>query len=163
MCSVTATLWDLMNCSRQAPLYRIFRQEYGMEFSIFLLQGIFRTRDLSRHLLHWQADSVPLCHLESQLKTSISYWLNLHSKITTEMEFAFNMSIASTLGDCLLYIFWYISYWVMRVLICSISSMNIIQYFFANWSLLPRLSFMNDFFIYILNINISCWFCTFWS
>ena len=34
----------------------------------FLLQGIFPTQGLNPrplHLLHWQADSLPLCHLGS--------------------------------------------------------------------------------------------------
>ena len=29
----------------------------------FLLQGIFLTQGSNLHLLHWQADSLPLCHL----------------------------------------------------------------------------------------------------
>ena len=28
----------------------------------FLLQGIFPTQGLNLHLLHWQVDSLPLCH-----------------------------------------------------------------------------------------------------
>ena len=31
----------------------------------FLLQGIFPTQGLNMHLLHWQADSLPLRHLGS--------------------------------------------------------------------------------------------------
>ena len=31
----------------------------------FLLQGIFPTQELNLHLLHWQADSLPLSHLGS--------------------------------------------------------------------------------------------------
>jgi len=31
----------------------------------FLLQGIFQTQGLNLHLLNWQANSLPLCHLES--------------------------------------------------------------------------------------------------
>ena len=31
----------------------------------FLLQGIFLTQGLNSHLLHWQAESLPLCHLRS--------------------------------------------------------------------------------------------------
>ena len=31
----------------------------------FLLQGIFLTQGLNPHLLHWQADSLPLSHLET--------------------------------------------------------------------------------------------------
>ena len=32
------------------------------DFGDFLLQGIFPTQGLNPHLLHWQADSLPLCH-----------------------------------------------------------------------------------------------------
>ena len=31
----------------------------------FRLQGIFPTQGLNRHLLHWQTDSLPLCHMGS--------------------------------------------------------------------------------------------------
>ena len=33
----------------------------------FLFQGIFPTQGLNLHLLHWQADSLPLSHQESPL------------------------------------------------------------------------------------------------
>ena len=33
----------------------------------FLLQGIFLTQGLNLYLLHWQANSLPLCHLESPI------------------------------------------------------------------------------------------------
>ena len=33
----------------------------------FLLQGIFPTQGLNPHLLHWQVDSLPPCHLRSPL------------------------------------------------------------------------------------------------
>ena len=37
---------------------------YGCEMGChFLLQGIFLTQGLNPRLLHWQADSLPLCHL----------------------------------------------------------------------------------------------------
>ena len=35
----------------------------------FLLQGIFLTKGSNLHLLHWQADSLPLSHLESPKST----------------------------------------------------------------------------------------------
>ena len=41
----------------------------------FLLQGIFLTQGLNLHLLcllHWQADSLPLCNLGSPLECFIS-------------------------------------------------------------------------------------------
>ena len=31
----------------------------------FLLEGVFQTQGLHLHLLHWQADSLPLLHLGS--------------------------------------------------------------------------------------------------
>ena len=37
----------------------------------FLLQGIFLTQGLNPHLLHWQADSLPLSHLSSPLDASV--------------------------------------------------------------------------------------------
>ena len=39
------------------------KQEYRSRE--FLLQGIFATQGLNLHLLHWQAESLPLCHLRS--------------------------------------------------------------------------------------------------
>ena len=41
---------------------RNFRSGMGCHF---LLQGIFSTQGSNPHLLHWQADSLPLSHLES--------------------------------------------------------------------------------------------------
>jgi len=37
------------------------RQESGVGCN-FLLQGIFPTQESKPHLLHWQADSLPLSH-----------------------------------------------------------------------------------------------------
>ena len=44
------------------------RQEYwsGLPF----LQGIFLTQGCNLHLVHWQADSLPLSHLESPRNSS---------------------------------------------------------------------------------------------
>ena len=42
----------------------------------FLLQGIFLTQALNTHLpclLHWQADSLPLSHLEKPRRTSVQF------------------------------------------------------------------------------------------
>ena len=36
-----------------------------------LLQGIFQTQGSNPRLLHWQADSLPLPHLGSQLQVSL--------------------------------------------------------------------------------------------
>ena len=45
----------------------------------FLLQGIFLTQGLNPHLLHWQADSLPLCHLGSHVM--VSNMLNKDAKM----------------------------------------------------------------------------------
>ena len=60
----------------------------------FLLQGIFPIQGLNLHLLsllHWQADSLPLCHLGSQITllllkiitilASLVQWLRLHTSM----------------------------------------------------------------------------------
>ena len=52
--------------THQASLSMGFpRQEYGSGFC-FLLQGIFVTQGSNTHLLHWQADALPLNHQGSQ-------------------------------------------------------------------------------------------------
>ena len=50
----------------------------------FLLQGIFQTQGSNLHLLHWQADSLPLSHLESpsQWKSSCKMCSSLPSPTT---------------------------------------------------------------------------------
>ena len=62
------TTWTI---AHQASLsMEFFRQEYGVGCH-FLHQGIFLTRELNPgvlHLLHWQADSLPLDHLGSPNK-----------------------------------------------------------------------------------------------
>ena len=54
--------------AHQAPLSWNFPDNNtGVSF-YFLLQGIFLTQELNLHivhLLHWQADSLPLCHVDS--------------------------------------------------------------------------------------------------
>ena len=60
----------------------------------FLLPGIFPIQGLNLHLLsllHWQADSLPLCHLGSQITllllkiitilASLVQWLRLHTSM----------------------------------------------------------------------------------
>ena len=42
----------------------------------FLLQGIFLTQGSNLHLLHWQADSLPLCHLGSPYYVSLCGYLS---------------------------------------------------------------------------------------
>ena len=62
------TLCDPMDCSLQAPLSMGFpRQESGVGCHFFL-PGIFSAQGLNLHLLHWQADSLPLSHRGSQLR-----------------------------------------------------------------------------------------------
>ena len=62
-------LCDLMDCypARLLCLWN-FPGKYTGVGCLFLLQGIFLTQGLNwylRCLLHWQADSLPLCHLGS--------------------------------------------------------------------------------------------------
>ena len=69
------TLWTI---SHQAPLSVGFpRQEY---WSGFLLQGIFLTQKSKLyllHLLHWQVDSLPLCHLGSpSISRSLPWYMD---------------------------------------------------------------------------------------
>ena len=71
------TLCDSMDCiAYRVPLSVEFsRQEYGVGCH-FLLQGIFPTRRWNPSLLcllHWQADSLPLLHLEATV------WVNLNN------------------------------------------------------------------------------------
>ena len=67
VCSVLSesleTPWTV---ARQAPLSMGFSRQEHWSGLPFLLQGIFPNHGLNLHLLHWQADSLPLCHLESQ-------------------------------------------------------------------------------------------------
>ena len=59
------TLWAV---AHRAPLSKGFpRQEYWSGLH-FLLQGILQTQGSNPHplcLLHWQVNSLPLCHLGS--------------------------------------------------------------------------------------------------
>ena len=73
------TPWTI---AHQAPLSMEFSRKVTGVGCHALLQGIFLTQGLNQHLLcflHWQADSLPLCHLESScgsLKCSIIlFWL----------------------------------------------------------------------------------------
>ena len=56
-----------IDCSPQVPLSMEFsRQEYWNRLPFPTLQGTFLTQGLNPYLLHplhWQADSLPLCHL----------------------------------------------------------------------------------------------------
>ena len=68
MCSVThscptlATSWTI---AHQAPLsMEFFRQEYWSALP-FPVSGIFSTQRSNPCLLHWQADSLSLCHMGS--------------------------------------------------------------------------------------------------
>ena len=59
------TLWAI---ALQAPLSAEFSRENTGVGCHFLLQGTFLTQESNPcvlHLLHWQADSLPLCHLGS--------------------------------------------------------------------------------------------------
>ena len=57
----------------QVPLSWNFRGKNTAADCHFLLQGIFATWGSNPHLLgllHWQADSLPLSHVESQMPNS---------------------------------------------------------------------------------------------
>ena len=55
---------DPMDCSPPGSfVHEISRQEYWRGCH-FLLQEIFLTQGLNPHLLHWQAESLPLSHRE---------------------------------------------------------------------------------------------------
>ena len=47
----------------------------------FLLQGIFLTQGLNLHLLHWQADSLPLSHQGNPLFCTFRKWWTLKRSI----------------------------------------------------------------------------------
>ena len=58
-----ATLWTVETVARQAPLSMGFSGKNTGEGCHFLLQGFFPTQGSNPrllHLLHWQADSLPL-------------------------------------------------------------------------------------------------------
>ena len=52
----------------------------------FLLQGIFLTQGLNPHLLHWQADSLPLSHLGSLIivRGSLNTNTPIYDRVTIE-------------------------------------------------------------------------------
>ena len=60
-----ATPWTI---AHQAPLSMEFSSQDTQKGCHFLLQGIFPIEGMNprlSHLLQWQADSLPLCHLGS--------------------------------------------------------------------------------------------------
>ena len=56
----------------QTLLFVEFPKHIGVS-CLFLLQGIFLTKALNAHLLHWQAGSLPLSH-QGRRQTWLSYW-----------------------------------------------------------------------------------------
>ena len=55
-----------LDCSLQgSSVHGIFQARLLEWLAIILLQGIFLTQGSNLHLLHWQADSLPLSHLGS--------------------------------------------------------------------------------------------------
>ena len=72
LASLFATPWTIAN---QAPLSMAFSGKNTGAGCHFLLQGIFPTQGLNPHLLHllhWQADSLPLDHLGSPHTSTLS-------------------------------------------------------------------------------------------
>ena len=53
--------------AHQAPLSMEFSSKNTREGCHFLLQGIFLTQGLNPCVLHWQVNSLPLSHLETQI------------------------------------------------------------------------------------------------
>ena len=70
------TLCYPKDCSHQVPLTMEFsRQEYWSGLPFLLLQGIFLTQGSNQCLfclLHWQVNSLPLCHLGSPRVCAVS-------------------------------------------------------------------------------------------
>ena len=89
MCSVAQsclTLCDPMDCSPPSSSVHgtFFSSKNTGAGCHFFLQGVFLTQGSNRHLLHWQADSLPPSHLGSPLYIYIKgdslavQWLGHH-------------------------------------------------------------------------------------
>ena len=59
------TFWDLLDCSSQAPLSVGSSRQEDWSGLPFPPPGFFPTQRSNLHLLHWQADSLPLGHMGS--------------------------------------------------------------------------------------------------
>jgi len=70
---------------QQAPVSMGFsRQEYWSEYwRLFLLQRLFLTQRSNPHLLHWQADSLPLSH---QGSPTMEYYSSRKRIIKTQRD-----------------------------------------------------------------------------
>ena len=70
---------------QQAPVSMGFsRQEYWSEYwRLFLLQRLFLTQRSNPHLLHWQADSLPLSH---QGHPTMEYYSSMKRIIKTQRD-----------------------------------------------------------------------------
>ena len=77
MLSVVSDFATSRTVAHQAPPWNFPGKNTG-GFCHFLLQGIFLTQGSNLHLLHWQADSLPLSHLGS-LKRTIYYIMTKRS------------------------------------------------------------------------------------
>ena len=87
-CSVVSdSLWPHGLIAYQALLSREFsRQEYGAGCH-FLLQGISPTQGSNPclfRLLHWQADSLPLCHLRSPVHSVYPFNVNVYTMLRAQ-------------------------------------------------------------------------------
>ena len=93
--SVNLTLWPPATVAGQTPLSLGFcRQEYWVSCHFFL-QGIFPTQGSNLHLLHWQANSVPLSHVDSP---SCLYILHSFDVICQEWS-----ALTFSLDHCLIF------------------------------------------------------------
>ena len=57
----------LQTLAHHAPLSREFSRQGYWRGLHFLLQGIFMIQESNHHLLYWQVDSLPQCHLGSSI------------------------------------------------------------------------------------------------
>ena len=75
-----ATLWTV---AHQAALFMEFPGKNTGVGCHFLLQGIFPTQGLNLHLLHWQLDSLSLCHLGSK---GITYLIKRRKTLLSQLN-----------------------------------------------------------------------------
>ena len=95
------TLWTVAHLASLSMEFS--RQEYWSRFP-FSLQGIFPTQGSNPRLLHWQADSLPLCHLGSSIETCQTKSKNPKKKEGDEVAFA--LGAVASLFEVGLWFWW---------------------------------------------------------
>ena len=94
-----------MDCSPPGSSAHGIFQAWILEWvaiSFFLTQGIFLTQGSNPHLLHllhWQADSLPLLHLAYNLKKKKLFWLTFNDKHGREPNFTKTIRMSSKLWN----------------------------------------------------------------